>query len=150
MAFLRNIDVAALAVEGVSAAVGGGVQEYLWRPKFNPVIGYLATGAALLGGIFLGATTRGAMSQAGHALYNSGATFLGVEAARRFVQTGATARLPASAQNGITGRTYAPAFNTGRAHAHPPALVPASNRAPQVALLGVNSNTGEEIRVSRV
>ena len=147
MAFLRNIDVAALAVEGVSAAVGGGVQQFLWRPQFNPVIGWLATGGALLGGIFLGATTRGPMSQVGHALYNSGATFLGVEAARRFIQPGAAARLPAGAQRGIPGRTYAPAFNNSR---QPQALVPAANRAPQVSLLGVNPNTGEEIRVSRV
>ena len=146
----RRIDFASLAVEGLASAVSGGLQEWAWRPARGGMMGFLATGGALIGGVALKSMTNGGMmQQLGNALFLSGATVTGIKVSERVLPGGAAARLPAG-----FGRQ---AFNPAMA-IHPNALAPRPAGAPsfpgaglpRASLSTVNPNTGEQILASRI
>ena len=139
-----RIDLASLAVEGLSSAAAGGLQEMAWRPTRN--LGYMATGAALLGGIALKVMSNNPMlNQVGNAVFLSGAAVSGLKFSERYLSGGATAaRLPRQVNSYMPARAI-PAYRGGASL--PPASV---SRSPHVSISSANPNTGEQILSSRV
>lgn len=141
----RRIDFASLAVEGLSSAAAGAVQEYLWRPTRN--MGYIATGAALLGGVALKVMTNSPMmNQIGNAVFLSGAAVAGLKFSERYMG-GTAARLPAG--NFSRAAAYSPA-RAIPAYSRGVSLPPAATRGPQSSVSSSNPNTGEAILSSLV
>ena len=138
-----NIDFASLAVEGLSSAVAGGIQEWGWRGTGSK--GWMITGAALLGGLAM--KTMGnspLMGQIGNAVFLSGAAVSGMQASKKFMG-GPAAYLPSGYRaNSYTPARAIPAYGNVSL---PPASV---NRTPRVSVSTVNPGTGEQILSSRV
>ena len=105
MVAFGRIDFASLAVEGLSSAVAGGVQEFFWRGTGSR--GYLATGAALLGGVALKVMGNSPMmGQIGNAVFLSGAAVAGMQVSKKLMG-GPAAYLPAGNYN--RANSYTPA-----------------------------------------
>ena len=148
MVSFARIDFASLAVEGLSSAAAGGLQEYMWRPTRN--MGYIATGAALLGGVALKVMSNNPMlNQVGNAVFLSGAAVAGLKFSERYLSGGpVAARLPSGNFNRANSYVPARAMSPGYARTSIPAS--AMSRSPHVSVSTVNPGTGEQILSSRV
>ena len=147
MVSFGRLDMASLAVEGLSSAAAGAVQEFMWRPGKN--MGYIATGAALLGGVALKVMGNNKMlDQVGNAVFLSGAAVAGLKFSERYLSGGAAARLPSGSFSRANSYVPARAMSPGYARTSlPPAAV---SRSPHVSVSSSNPNTGEQILSSRV
>ena len=176
---LGRIDIASLAVEGLTGGISGGIQQLAWRQQQQ--IGMLATGLALLAGVGLKVLGGGMLTnQIGDALYLSGASIAGWKISERVFPAGAAAfvagRKQAFAGTPYSGMPIGPSLGAVGAPSMPvapwiggmaatsipraptpggaqialPSRPASYARPPSVSISGVNPNTGEEILFSRV
>lgn len=174
MARLGRIDVASLAVEGITAAVAGGLQELAWRQR-QQAIGFIVTGATLLTGVALKVMGGGTLTQqAADALYLSGASVAGWIISRKMLplKPGQTVPYGQQAGGAMLSPGGAPGFQPGSPVGSPryqpgspvgmpvprspgglvalPGRIPTYNSIPAASISNINPNTGEELLASRV
>lgn len=142
-----GIDFARVAVQGGTGAVSGAVQRWLWEK--NDTSGFLGTGAAvalgLLGKSFLGGGRM--MDDVFDALLISGATIAGWMTTERVLVKSQQAFSGGGYQAGL----HAPVTTPAQARAISAAAAVGGNGvAPRASFLGLNENTGESIRGSRI
>lgn len=155
MGMFGRLDIATLAVQGLSSAAAGGAQEYTWRRW--PAMGPLATAGFIVAGVAMKMFFRGRLfDQVSDGVFMSGASVAGWEMSKRLIKY-------TPPVGGVIGPTAYNAYAQGRlpggysnaAYAQPrmmPAAVPSSPamRMPQASIGGMNPNTGEGLLASRV
>lgn len=157
MAMFRNLDIATLAVQGLSSAAAGGAQEYIWRRWAS--MGPIATAGFIIAGVAMKMFFRGGMlNQVSDGVFMSGASVAGWETSKKLIKytpptggtVGPTAYYAAQAYNRGALPSYSPAYNA-QPRMMPASPVPApAMRMPQASLNGMNPNTGEGLLASRV
>ena len=137
MANLGNM--ADLLIEGLADAAGGGAQRFAWDRGDN--VGMFTTGGFIVAGLVLPMFMRNPMFDImAKGMFHSGAAIAGWVTSEKVFNL-AAAPAPVALQPGGSRR----ALGSGR---------PAPNyngvRSPEVALRGVNPNTGEPILSSGI
>lgn len=139
---LRTIPFATAAIDGVAHALAGGIQRVAWE---NENFGMFTTGAMVIGGLVAQSMTRPGdlLDTIAKAAFNSGSSTVGWLIAEKQFNYGGIGSLAGRLPGGQKGRRPLGGVTGSPMNGH-------SGRAPEASLTGVNPNTGEEIRSSRV
>ena len=134
------VQMADLMIEGGADALGGGALRFAWDR--GDTVGMITTGAFIIGGLVLPMFLRNQLTDiAAKGMFHSGAAIAGWLVTEKVMKMApATAPAPALGPGGgrraLDMGSRAPSFNGAR--------------SPEVALTGLNPNTGEQIQYSGI